>query len=522
MMRPSIDDRDHVSMYTGSIGRGCAFGAARSATIAITALTCLAGLWLLIQTFDPQARAARDAALYQQHHGQHAQLEGVKVFSAALLTLALPLGVAVCALGLVVVGLLLLYRRWAAPVAIAAHYHVKALEAQRQAVPQSLTFSPHYAYRNDAQGLEAAANVPLALPSAGAPTFAELLAQGKVGKGNPLALGTDIETGEQLTGSWLDLYSTAIGGLPGTGKTTSQRFLACQTALHGANFVVVDPHAGAGEDSLAETLAPLASVFLCEPASDNRGILQAVRLVADIGRKRVQGDRNRKPLVLWIDETTALLARSSVAAPLAELMEQIAQEYRKVGVYCAASGQIWTASRIGDNSALRDSFASVWAHRMKRSQARLLLPNGEAERVERLQKGQALIWRTSGATNILQVPNTTAADVINVATLLASPRLPGPPASSQNEAYHMPVDMPEGSHQVANTDLATNAPGRAQVASAEAARAAALFLAGNDPAAIVAELRGVKSNEGKRYQLALQEVLGLIREGVRRGGEPYE
>lgn len=515
MMRPNVDDRDNVSVYTGLNERGRAFGAARLVALAVVALACLTGLWLLIQTFDPQARAARDAALYQQQQ-LDAQIEGVKVFSATLLTLALPLALVVGMLGLVVVGLLLFYRRWAAPVAIAAHYHVKALEAQRQAVPQTLTYSPHYAYRNDVQGLGTTEDVSLALPSASTPTFAELLAQGNVGKGNPLLLGTDIETGEQLTGSWLDLYSTAIGGLPGTGKTTSQRFLACQTALHGASFVIVDPHAGAGEDSLAETLAPLASAFICEPASDDRGILQAVRLVADIGRKRVQGERDRKPLVLWIDETTALLSRSSVAGPLAELMEQIAQEYRKVGVYCAASGQIWTASRTGDDSALRDSFASVWAHRMKRSQARLLLPTGEAERVERLEKGQALIWRTSGATNVLQVPNTTAADVIKVATLLASPRLPGSPARSQNQAYGMPVDMPEGSHRVARADLATGASGRHPTVSAEAARAAALFLAGSDPAAIVAELRGVKSNEGKRYQMALHEVLGLIREGVRR------
>ena len=90
-------------------------------------------------------------------------------------------------------------------------------------------------------------------------TFAQLLSRGRVGKGNPLLLGFDVETGGELVGSWLDLYSTIVSGLPGSGKTTSQRFLACQTALQGARFAICDPHAGAADDSLAATLAPLSA-----------------------------------------------------------------------------------------------------------------------------------------------------------------------------------------------------------------------------------------------------------------------
>ena len=45
---------------------------------------------------------------------------------------------------------------------------------------------------------------------------------------------------------------------------------------------------------------------------------------------------------------------------------------------------------------------------------------------------------------------------------------------------------------------------------------AMLFLSGQDPAAIVMELRSVKSSDGgRRYQKALAEVLDLIREGLR-------
>jgi hypothetical protein len=154
---------------------------------------------------------------------------------------------------------------------------------------------------------------------------------------------------------------------------------------------------------------------------------------------------------------------------------------------------------------------------MKRAQARLILPTDEAEQVERLQTGRAVLWRTSGATTIIQIPNTTAQDVAQVAGLLATPRRIDRPKGSQKVAADMPDDMPMGSQTVASGGLATSASESGKVASAEARRAAALFFDGADPAAIVLALRGVKSSEGKRYQTALAEILALIREGARGG-----
>lgn len=278
-------------------------------------------------------------------------------------------------------------------------------------MPQTLSYSPHYAPHLRAPAAALPGDVTTEVPQlAPAPSFAQLLAGGRVGRGNPLLLGFDTETGAELAGSWLDLYSTAVSGMPGSGKTTSQRFLACQTALHGARFAVCDPHAGAADDSLAATLAPLSTAFVCEPASGDRAILEIVRYVADVGRRRVSGqDRDLTPLILWVDELTSLLGRSSVAGELAELLERVAQEHRKRAVFVCASGQIWTAART--SSELRDSFASVLCHRMKRSQARLLLPTDEAEQAERLPVGQAVLWRTSGATSTVQIPLTTAQDV---------------------------------------------------------------------------------------------------------------
>lgn len=137
-----------------------------------------------------------------------------------------------------------------------------------QPVPQSITYSPHYAaqVRNQMEGAQ-----PLQEPQVitAMPTFLPLLNSNRLGDGQFL-LGCDLETGQEITGSWRELYSTALGGLSGTGKSTTARFLLCQAALNGCKFVVLDPHAGAGDDSLAATLAPLTAAMLCEPASSDQ------------------------------------------------------------------------------------------------------------------------------------------------------------------------------------------------------------------------------------------------------------
>ena len=74
----------------------------------------------------------------------------------------------------------------------------------------------------------------------------------------------------------------------------------------------------------------------------------------------------------------------------------------------------------------------------------------------------------------------------------------------------MPSDMPGVCQSDAQANLAYSAP-----ASAEALRVAQLFQNGMDLAAIVLELRGVRSSEGKRYQVALSEVQALLRAGLR-------
>ena len=393
---------------------------------------------------------------------------------------------------------------------------IAQIEAARLPGPvaHSLTYAPRISAPSQLGAVE---QLQLAAPAlATVPSFAQLLDGGRVGKGNPLVLGFDQDDGSEISGSWLDLYSTAIAGLPGTGKTTTQRFLACQTALLGARFAIIDPHAGAADDSLAATLAPLSSAFVCEPASDDKAILETVRYVADVGKRRIMGkDSDTTPLILWADELTALLGRSAVGDELAELLERIAQEYRKRHVFVCGSGQIWTAART--SSELRDSFASAICHRMKRNQARLLLPTEEAATVERLVTGHAVLWRTSGATQTIAVPNTTGADVERVGALLGGlvepSRVPSPNLTDQAMPFGF-GRLAEGTRKA--TPEGTEGRPSAEKLTSEAARIVALFLAGKSVPEIVKEVFQLDSNGGRAYVAARATVEQAIRQAVAR------
>jgi hypothetical protein len=389
-----------------------------------------------------------------------------------------------------------------------------AIEATTRQVPHSLTYSPHITIKNDKPALPAPSEeAPAAAAPVDVPSFGDLLNQGLIGPDAPLLLGFNVETGEPIQGGFNSIYSLLIGGLTGSGKTTSQRHLAAMLALKGCKFVVADPHGESGEESLAGTLAPLSGAYMCDVAIEDSEILAAVRLVADIGERRIKGkDESRELVMLWVDEITSLLQKEQIGAELGKLIEEIARQYRKVGVFCSASGQNWSAARSGGNSALRESFASILCHRLRRTSARMLVPAGEAALVERLPAGRALLWRATGEATVVAMPNCTQRDIEGVARLI------GGHMSGISQAYsrHTPqltedprawVDMPE---------ICRNMPEMPETPiSAEALTAARLFLEQHmDPAAIVLTMRGIRSNQGTKYQAALAEICELIRVGT--------
>lgn len=370
-----------------------------------------------------------------------------------------------------------------------------------QPVPQSITYSPHTVTHVRQVEAPATAQLPQlaapTVPGMAVPSFAELLDRGEIGQGNRLLLG--YSEGQALAGSWLDLYSAAIGGISGSGKTTTTRFLAAQSALMGAKFVVIDPHANVAEESLAATLEPLRPAFAFDPAVENNEILAALWAARQELEKRLRQGKGQ-PFIVAVDEFSSLMRRDELAAPLVNLLADIAQQGRKVGIFAMCIGQIWTASATGGSSDLRDSFASSYVHRMKRNQARLLVPTDEARLVERLEAGNALLSKTNGDLVQVAIPHTTAADIRRVAGLL--------PVIGESRSW--PIPRTENQPETNQNRTAFEA----KTFTAEDMRIIELFRSGKDVPGIVKEVYNLSGNQGARYQQAAKEVQEAIRRAV--------
>jgi len=410
-----------------------------------------------------------------------------------------------------------------ARAALGSFHLARIAEARQQAVPHSLSYAPHIiTHRQDAAALLPGDVAGVAQLQAPVPSFAQLLDSGRVGVGNPMLLGFDAADGAPVEGSWLDLYSCGLGGLSGSGKSWTACYLAAQAALFGTRIVLLDPHASNGE-SLAARLAPLAPRFVCAPAESPREMLAAVELVADELRRRKAGGRG-EPMLFIADEYSAL-QRGALAEPLAELVEQLGQEGRKLNLYAMVAGQVWTASRAG-GTEVRDSLASAYVHRCRPAQARMLtgmtaadLPRDLLE----LPSGTAYLLDTSGDFRRVTIPRMASGDMARVAGLLTSGAPSSAPSSATSEPAALSTRM--GFHRASPAgasdgafDGAAREPLRphqdAANLTAEEAAIVAGFLAGRSPSDLAAALAGGKKS-GDAFMLACRRVADVLRRALR-------
>ena len=397
-----------------------------------------------------------------------------------------------------------------AALALLAEYQstrgeARVIAAGTPMLPQTLTFAPHHVVKN-----ERPPDLPELLPEARpVPSFGELLSRGELGPGRPVVLGY-LADGTPVTGGIGALVSAAIAGTSGSGKTTTTRFLASQLALKDARFVLLDPHAAAGGESLAGTLAPLGGAFLCAPATERRAYGQVVGLVATELERRLRGGSYDNPLLLLCDEFTRVMRELGDDDSLSKLLESIATEGRKVNVFTLLLGQTWSASRAG-GSELRDTLASVYVHRIRRRQAQMLLGGGvELPDTLSLATGRALLYRAeSGEVEPVTIPNTTAADMAKVGQLLALPA-PSPLASvapSRGAVVTVEARRVEAGPVVAREGAAPASP--------QAARALAMLRDGASQSEVIREVW--KAKGGRAYQQAAEELRAIVASSLGEG-----
>lgn len=253
------------------------------------------------------------------------------------------------------------------------------------------------------------------------PTFRTLLESGEISRGKPMILG--FENGQPRRGSFLDIYSAAVAGESGSGKTATLLYLIASGLVSGAvRYVGIDPHYPHPK-SLGFKTKPLWDAGLMKMATYKDDMLVALKEVEQvIDRRLKQIDKDDTPIVLVIDEL-AFLAKTSIGSAVAHTMERISTEGRKCAVYMLASSQTWLVARTGDSSAVRDTLTSAFVHRIKPKQANLLLQDkDEAEKVKRFlkQPGDVLLCPVGDDSAICKMPFTTDSDMEFVAEMLRS------------------------------------------------------------------------------------------------------
>lgn len=272
-------------------------------------------------------------------------------------------------------------------------------------VPTNITYSPTITYKND-KVLPGAETTDRLLPAAPILDFGQLFQQHLLPKDSFL-LGASLEDGQFINATWKQMYSTLVIGQSGSGKSTLVRSLLAQAALQGSKFMVIDPHFGAGEESLGESLKPLNHLMLTGVASNDAQMSATLKNITDIAKARLAGtDTDKTPVVLVVDETTALLSRSAVSDLLIDTLGFISQETRKVSVYAICLGQIFNAEVFP--STVRNAFVNFISCRTRKDNARCATGNNHfASIAENLTIGQAVRMTPSGEVQILQVPNCT-------------------------------------------------------------------------------------------------------------------
>lgn len=376
-------------------------------------------------------------------------------------------------------------------------------------VPNSISYAPHMIYKNDIKA-EGGAEVP-ALPAFTPKSFLELFQSGQLPK-DKFFMGYSLEDGQEVMATWKQLYSALIGGQSGAGKSTLIRNILAQSALQGGRFVVLDPHFNSGEESLGQSLSPLRSLMLCDVASNEKSMADTLRFVADVGQRRLHGeDSDRTPLILVVDETTALLSRNAIKTQLLEVLGMIAQETRKVGVYAMAIGQNFK-SEIMDTSA-RNSFVSMLSCRARKDVARVQSGNSEfADIAESLTIGQCVWMQPSGDVTKIAVPNCTEQMIDVVAKAVEKPAKTQPAALLEVEPLTNPLTEP------LTDPLTTVNEGKREWVvglSAKQQHAIQMYLDGASKSQIIAELWSAKG--GPPFQAASAEFDEALRTALKGG-----
>lgn len=230
----------------------------------------------------------------------------------------------------------------------------------------------------------------LASPREQYQTGLELYQSGKV-PGRDIMLGYEMVAHGELWLSWKVLKGVLILGLSEGGKSSTGAWLLSQHVAQGGRFSLIDPHA-AVDESMWSRVRALRGALVGDVANTTEKAVKMARKAHDIMRGRFEGDPDRTPYLLVVDEFTALMAEGGdVQKELTFTIKKLNAEGRKVMCYALCIGQATNADASGGTS-VRDLFPTKIMHRMKGKQAQNLGQDKDEKAViKQLGKGQVYV-----------------------------------------------------------------------------------------------------------------------------------
>lgn len=280
-------------------------------------------------------------------------------------------------------------------------------------------------------------------------------------QGEPIEAGA-LQIGEDAKGNAVVLQrptALAVAGQQGTGKTVTAVSIAValiKTFKGNVKFLVIDPHARASKEALAQRMAPLRPFLLSpaiapNPVVDTADLLKWLDWVVEEMARRLQGGEGSwtQNLVIIVDEFNSYLDDTAqgydpeVFKRFSKVLENVNAQARKVGMFAIVIANVIKASKV--NTDLRSTITSFIIHRMPAAAARQILPTTQdkiANTAPALRDKTALAY-INGEVMLTQIHMPTDAELQNIVESYATP-IPLKGASRPEEAVDTPLPTPTG------------------------------------------------------------------------------